>query len=199
MLLNHYDKLQAEHQVFASQFHIEGVVSTFGTANARARPRSTSGSLQSFLNDSDSDSDDSFRAPRASPKAVVVVARCKEEAKPSAPTYLLNDCSCLPSEFFCPITWDVMTDPVIAVDGHTYELEAILQWFYEGQKTSPMTKEKLQSFLLVPNRSLRAQIIHANDRRMKKSESKVRTHYIQNCLSEDVPDHAIRAEAIVAN
>merc|ERR1712193_108518 len=75
------------------------------------------------------------------------------------------------ASFFCPITWDVMPDPVVAVDGHTYELEAILQWLNQGHKTSPMTKEQLQSFLLVPNRSLRAQIIAASDSRVSKSGS----------------------------
>jgi len=171
MLRDQHNKLQAEHQLFTSQFHIGEVASTVATPDARARPQATFESLQAFLNNSDSDSDDSFRAPCAAPKAAVVVARSKDEPKLSLPTHLLDDCSCLPREFFCPITWDVMTDPVVAVDGHTYELEAILQWLNQGHKTSPMTKEQLQSFLLVPNRSLRAQIIAANDSRVSKSES----------------------------
>jgi hypothetical protein len=81
----------------------------------------------------------------------------------------LDDSESLPGEFFCPITWEVMTDPVVAVDGYTYELEAIVKWFKSGKRTSPMSREKFQCFLLVPNRTLRAQIIAANDSRGKQS------------------------------
>jgi len=34
-----------------------------------------------------------------------------------------------PAEFFCPITQDVMREPVCTVDGHTYERIAIERWF----------------------------------------------------------------------
>ena len=33
------------------------------------------------------------------------------------------------SSFMCPITQDIMTDPVITSDGHTYEREAIEHWY----------------------------------------------------------------------
>lgn len=31
--------------------------------------------------------------------------------------------------FFCPLTYDVMSEPVMAADNITYEKEAILEWF----------------------------------------------------------------------
>jgi hypothetical protein len=31
-------------------------------------------------------------------------------------------------EIICPITLKIMTDPVIAADGHTYERSAISEW-----------------------------------------------------------------------
>ena len=34
-----------------------------------------------------------------------------------------------PKNFICPITQAVMVDPVVTADGHTYEREAIEQWF----------------------------------------------------------------------
>ena len=37
-------------------------------------------------------------------------------------TSLLSD---VPHEFLCPITLDIMTDPVCTCDGHTYERSAI--------------------------------------------------------------------------
>lgn len=32
-------------------------------------------------------------------------------------------------EFLCPITFELMIDPVIASDGHTYERSAIEKWY----------------------------------------------------------------------
>ena len=42
----------------------------------------------------------------------------------------------------CPITQEIMKNPVMASDGHTYEEHAIKAW-YAIDPTSPMTREKL--------------------------------------------------------
>lgn len=62
-----------------------------------------------------------------------------------------------PIEYVCPITSSLMVDPVIAMDGHTYEHSAITRWFKEHMQrvTSPMTNLPLPSQMLVPNVSLR--------------------------------------------
>jgi len=57
--------------------------------------------------------------------------------------------------FICPITQDIMTDPVIGPDGHTYERTAIQQWLNSGQNRSPMTREVMTSRNLIPNIALR--------------------------------------------
>jgi len=44
--------------------------------------------------------------------------------------------------FICPITLEVMKDPVIASDGHSYEAHAIKAW-YEKDRSSPITRERL--------------------------------------------------------
>ena len=54
----------------------------------------------------------------------------------------------------CPITNEIIKDPVIALDGHSYERTAIVQWFKRSQ-TSPLTGEHLESKLLIPNHSFR--------------------------------------------
>ena len=46
----------------------------------------------------------------------------------------------LPDVFFCPITMDLMTDPVIDKDGLTYERHAIMQWI-QVKGSSPITRE----------------------------------------------------------
>lgn len=59
-----------------------------------------------------------------------------------------------PSEQVCPITYDVMRDPVMASDGHTYEREAIAAVLARPEPLSPMTREPLTPTLL-PNHALR--------------------------------------------
>jgi hypothetical protein len=51
-----------------------------------------------------------------------------------------------------------MKDPVVAMDGHTYERSSITKWF-ASHGTSPKTNEELTRKKLVPNHALRAMII----------------------------------------
>jgi hypothetical protein len=59
-----------------------------------------------------------------------------------------------PNEYMCPITGELMEDPVVAADGHTYERAAIEQWFATGRRTSPKTNAVIEA-RLVPNTQLR--------------------------------------------
>ena len=60
----------------------------------------------------------------------------------------------MPYAFVCPITCDVMERPVVAADGHSYELEAITRWL-ESRNTSPLSNARLHNTALVPNVALR--------------------------------------------
>lgn len=62
--------------------------------------------------------------------------------------------------FECPISQDIMNDPVICSDGHTYERSAIQASFNAGNFRSPKTNVPLASRNLIPNIALR-QAIHA--------------------------------------
>lgn len=57
--------------------------------------------------------------------------------------------------FTCPITTELMVDPVICSDGHTYERYAIEEWFKHGKDTSPKTNLRLANRNLIPNIALR--------------------------------------------
>ncbi|XP_023806551.1 WD repeat, SAM and U-box domain-containing protein 1 isoform X2 [Oryzias latipes] len=65
-----------------------------------------------------------------------------------------------PDHFLCPITRELMKDPVIAADGFSYERESIESWIRGKHKTSPMTNLPLRTTLLTPNRSLKMAITH---------------------------------------
>ena len=64
----------------------------------------------------------------------------------------------IPGECFCSITQEIMEDPVIARDGHTYERQAIKRWFDMGKRTSPKTGARLLSTELIPNHTMRSLI-----------------------------------------
>ncbi|KAH8075257.1 ubiquitin-protein transferase [Aureococcus anophagefferens] len=61
-------------------------------------------------------------------------------------------------ELLCPISCEVMTDPVSADDGHTYERACIEAWFAKGKRTSPATNELLESLKLRPNHVVRRMV-----------------------------------------
>ena len=46
-------------------------------------------------------------------------------------------------------------DPVVASDGHSYERSAILSVLRDGNGLSPLTRERLQPNVLIPNRNLK--------------------------------------------
>ena len=57
----------------------------------------------------------------------------------------------------CPIAGNIMNDPVVAADGHTYERKAITEWIRE-HGTSPKTNQPLSPDLLFPNLAMKSQI-----------------------------------------
>ena len=65
----------------------------------------------------------------------------------------------LPEDFICPITFEIMADPVITIaDGETYERAAIEDWFARGNRTAPRSNEPLGDTTLVPNKTLKRAI-----------------------------------------
>eukprot|EP00434_Breviolum_minutum_P036193 symbB.v1.2.032063.t1/scaffold3669.1/size53179/1 len=60
----------------------------------------------------------------------------------------------LPS-FRCPISQEVMREPVVTSDGQTYERQNIQEWFRRGTQTSPLTNLPLDSKEFLPNLALR--------------------------------------------
>ena len=65
-----------------------------------------------------------------------------------------DDSRTLLPELLCPITHEIMREPVVAADGYSYEKNAILTWIGNGNTTSPMTNEPLPDLKVIPNRTL---------------------------------------------
>lgn len=56
--------------------------------------------------------------------------------------------------FYCPITGDVMVDPVETPSGQIFERTAIEKWLAEGNKLCPLTKNPLKKSHLRSNKTL---------------------------------------------
>lgn len=66
--------------------------------------------------------------------------------------------------FYCPITHDVMVDPVETSSAHTFERSAIEKWVAEGNKLCPLTLIPLDISILRPNKTLKQSIEEWKDR-----------------------------------
>lgn len=64
----------------------------------------------------------------------------------------------IPNHFLCPISLDLMKDPVTLSSGITYDRESIEKWLEAGNFTCPVTNQILRSFDQIPNHSLRKMI-----------------------------------------
>src|SRR3990167_10323798 len=62
----------------------------------------------------------------------------------------------IPEDYLCPITQELMENPVVAADGQTYERASITQWFIAGHRNSPLTLLRLDHTTLIDNHRLKA-------------------------------------------
>ncbi|XP_019196759.1 PREDICTED: U-box domain-containing protein 14 [Ipomoea nil] len=64
----------------------------------------------------------------------------------------------IPDDFRCPISLELMKDPVIVSTGQTYERSCIQKWLDAGHKTCPKTQQTLLHTALTPNYVLKSLI-----------------------------------------
>ncbi|XP_068659099.1 U-box domain-containing protein 10-like [Aristolochia californica] len=81
---------------------------------------------------------------------IITDTTMKDVKKPDSPT--------IPDDFRCPISLELMRDPVIVSTGQTYERSFIQRWIDCGNKTCPKTQQKLENLTLTPNYVLRSLI-----------------------------------------
>ncbi|XP_072992924.1 U-box domain-containing protein 21-like [Typha latifolia] len=64
----------------------------------------------------------------------------------------------VPAHFRCPISLELMKDPVTATSGITYDRQSIEAWLDTGRATCPVTSHELKIEDLTPNHSIRRMI-----------------------------------------
>jgi hypothetical protein len=106
----------------------------------------------------------------------------------------------IPESYYCPITHELMVDPVIDPEGNTYERSAIVEWLKKNP-TSPFTKNPLFVSDLHPNRALRDSIDLVRKQVIVKKKKKKRTTREKknrsNCNSKETievkPDNIVNS------
>ncbi|KAK0603723.1 hypothetical protein LWI29_007919 [Acer saccharum] len=64
----------------------------------------------------------------------------------------------IPPDFCCPLSLELMTDPVIVASGQTYERAFIKNWIDLGLTVCPKTRQTLAHTTLIPNYTVKALI-----------------------------------------
>uniref|UniRef100_A0A0D9X3Q0 RING-type E3 ubiquitin transferase n=1 Tax=Leersia perrieri TaxID=77586 RepID=A0A0D9X3Q0_9ORYZ len=64
----------------------------------------------------------------------------------------------IPADFCCPLSLELMSDPVIVASGQTYERVYIKLWLDEGFTICPKTRQRLGHSNLIPNYTVKALI-----------------------------------------
>ena len=79
----------------------------------------------------------------------------------------------VPDEFYCPISGELMDDPLESPGGHSYERKQILRWI-EIKNTSPMTRDVLNKSDLKENKTLKKCIESMRDK-VTEDQLKIKT------------------------
>ncbi|XP_073103186.1 U-box domain-containing protein 4 isoform X2 [Elaeis guineensis] len=96
----------------------------------------------------------------------------------------------IPSHLCCPLSLQLMLDPVIVASGQTYERSYIQKWLDGGLRICPKTRQILAHTNLIPNFTVKALIANwCKDNNVRPSNS-VQSNCISNpFLTDAILDH----------
>lgn len=101
--------------------------------------------------------------------AQTIVAAVTPDAEPTAvatePAAAFKEAPAaeIPERLCCPISMDIMAQPVLAADGHTYDRSSIEDWLSRGNTTSPTTGAPLEHLALAPNHLVKSMVAENKD------------------------------------
>lgn len=94
-----------------------------------------------------------------------------------------------PEHFLCPITQEIMTDPVIAADGQTYDRNSITEWLSRGNRRSPLNGSTLSTTRLLDNIFARISI--------REHQSIVSVESQQSCVKSNLEKCILQKEEMI--
>ncbi|KAL8137222.1 hypothetical protein V2J09_003223 [Rumex salicifolius] len=87
----------------------------------------------------------------------------------------------IPSGFRCPLSLELMLDPVIVASGRTFERACIQEWIIQGLNTCPKTREPLSHTSFIPNHTMKAMIVSW----FEENNLELPTHQTPNIIHTD--------------
>ncbi|KAJ0733052.1 putative U box domain, armadillo-like helical, Zinc finger, RING/FYVE/PHD-type [Helianthus annuus] len=96
----------------------------------------------------------------------------------------------IPPDFCCPLSLELMTDPVIVASGQTYERSYIRKWLDLGLTVCPKTMQTLAHTNLIPNYTVKALIANWCESNNIKLPEPVKT---LNVTQPRSPESSVRA------
>ena len=85
----------------------------------------------------------------------------------------INNYNKFPYFCICPITQEIMKDPVCIITGQSFEKEAIMEWFKRGNINNPITGLKLQTNKVIENYYLKDAIEYIKKNLILENQKKV--------------------------
>jgi len=160
-LINENGAIETAFSGGESQMEVAGLRDSQGKLRSKLMIKFTRGQSFALQRDESNERRVKERAVRRVVKTVqeLKVMLDRMATPPIEPTELTEvmPAASIPHHFFCPITQDVMNDPVKTADGMCYDRPAIETWFMHNG-TSPLTGLTLSNKALTPNTDLREQI-----------------------------------------
>ncbi|KAB2094556.1 hypothetical protein ES319_A02G167200v1 [Gossypium barbadense] len=103
-------------------------------------------------------------------------------------------CSSVPTplDFICPLSLELMTDPVIVASGQTYERAFIKKWFDLGLTVCPKTWQTLVHTLFIPNYTMKALIAN-----WCESNNVKLPNLVESTLNQVYPPRATKVKKLV--
>ncbi|KAG8497453.1 hypothetical protein CXB51_008748 [Gossypium anomalum] len=103
-------------------------------------------------------------------------------------------CSSVPTplDFICPLSLELMTDPVIVASGQTYERAFIKKWFDLGLTVCPKTWQTLVHTLFIPNCTMKALIAN-----WCESNNVKLPNLVESTLNQVYPPRATKVKKLV--
>lgn len=144
--------------------HLSNPSSTSSTTIRNIRPI-----LPSFNEDRHNEDEEVEQQEETAPAVADEEGRHHKEAKQDVPAFHglkasstikkekeeeSRNTRAIPDGFVCPLTLEVMVDPVLDAEGNTYERKSLLEWL-KNYRQSPISRQPLNQKFLVPNIALR--------------------------------------------
>ncbi|KAK1290528.1 U-box domain-containing protein 3 [Acorus calamus] len=89
---------------------------------------------------------------------IIALVNCIRDCMGKLEQFVMINGKRIPSYFCCPLSLELMSDPVILASGQTYERAFIQKWLDHGMNFCPKTHQILSHTNLIPNYTVKAMI-----------------------------------------